>query len=471
MQVRLLGALEVVDAEGCVVPLSGAKLKTLIALLALNAGYVVGTDRLIDAIYGDRLPLRADNALQLLVSKLRQTLKLAGGCERAVLTQAPGYVLDLDAEDVDALAFARLVAKARMSVEQGRSEEASVLLGQALALWRGPALADFAFEDFATGDRVRLEELRLTATEERVEGDLSLGRHVQCTGELEQLVAAHPLRERAWSQLMVALYRCGRQADALRAFQSARRQLGEELGIEPGPELCRVEAAVLTQDPSLMAPLRPPPAAAHDIRSSGNVRRPLTTCLGRDVELAAIRTLLESQRLVTLVGPGGIGKTRLALEVALTGREPVQGRAWLAELAAVSEGAGVLPAIRTALGAPPEVATAVGLAAALGDQRLLVVLDNCEHVVEAAAQAAEDLLSGCPNLRVLATSRERLGVPGEVLYHVPPLAQDAAVHLFAERALAAAPEIRLDEPSAVAVADICAPLDGLPLAIEFAASP
>ena len=442
MRVLILGPLEVVDDDGAAVVLNGPKLRSLTALLALDAGRTVSTDRLIDALYGEDQPSCAENALQLQVSKLRRVLRAGcAGTERAVVTRPPGYALDLAPADVDALHFERLVAEARACVPDDPTA-ASERFHRALDLWRGPALADLAFDDVATGDRVRLEELRLSTLEDCIDVDLELGRHTECVDRLERLVAEHPLRERPWGQLMIALYRDGRQAESLRTFERARRHLAEELGIDPGPELRRLEAAVLAQDPHLLGPA---PAASAAVRA---VDRPLTACIGREQELADVGALLDSHRLVTLVGPGGTGKTRVAVEVALA-----RGGAALVDLAAVTDARGVEAAVRAALGgggAPP-----------------LVLVDNCEQVVAEAARAIADLLSGLPYTTVLATSREVLGVPGEVLYPVPPLAPDAAVALFTERAHAGAPGSDLD---ADAVFGICARLDGLPLAIELAAA-
>ncbi|HUR22786.1 MAG TPA: BTAD domain-containing putative transcriptional regulator, partial [Acidimicrobiales bacterium] len=469
MRVRLFGTLEVVADDGTVVPVNGAKLRMLLALLALDAGKVVAADRLIDCLYGDHLPQRADNALQLLVSKLRQALTAGAPHGPAIVTRAPGYFLDVPAEEVDARRFLTLVAEGRARLEAGDYAEASSALREALGLWRGPALVEFAFDDFARSEIARLDELRLSASEDCFAADLELGRHLDVVGELAQFTAANPLRERPWGQFMQALYRSGRQADALRAFQEARAHLAEELGIDPGPELRRLEAAILAQDPSLAGAAAEGNGHAEQPGRVGNVGAPLSQCLGRDDELAAVRGLLDGHRLVTLVGPGGVGKTRLAVEVALSEAARCPGGVWLVELAPVSED-GVVPALRTVLGGPVEAGTSATLAAALGSQELLVVLDNCEHVVEAAARAAVDLVTAAPQVRVMATSRETLGVPGEVLFNVPPLKRDAAVRLFAERAAAAAPGIRFDEPDTVAVGDICDRLDGLPLAIELAAS-
>jgi DNA-binding SARP family transcriptional activator len=260
MKLLMLGPMELLADDGAPIQLNGTKLRALTAILALEGGRVVSTDRLLDGIYGDNRPQRAANSLQLLVSKLRQTLRAAQpGAEERIVTRAPGYLFDLGADEVDAVRFARLITQAR-STMTARAAEASVLFREALALWRGDFLADCIFDDFATSDRVRLQELRLSAIEDSADADLALGRHAECVEALEEHVAAHPLRERPWGQLMVALYAGERQAEALRAFQRARHHLGEQLGIEPGPALCRLEAAVLAQDPSLV-PVRPSPVA------------------------------------------------------------------------------------------------------------------------------------------------------------------------------------------------------------------
>ena len=354
------------------------------------------------------------------------------------------------------------------------------------ALWRGEALAGAAVDGEAGARATRLQELREAAAEDRIDVDLARGRHDVLVAEAEAMVVAAPLRERRWGQLMVALYRSGRQADALRAYQSARRTLADQLGVEPGPELRRLEAAVLAHDEALAVPPpvpaapapatatpAPAPAAAPTER---RLRRPLTACLGRDAERARLERLLDDgQRLVTLVGPGGAGKSRLALEVAHALDSRLPDGAWWVELAPVSVGA-VMGALARTLGLdvtgavePEEGAARLG--SVLAHRRAVVVLDNCEHVIDEAAVLVDGLLARAPDLRVLATSREGLAVPGEVLFPLPPLPLSVAVDLFAERAsaggVALAPgEVRADG----LVGRICARLDGLPLAVELAAA-
>ena len=467
VDVRLLGPLEVEGDDGRIASLPGAKLRALVSLLAVHAGSVVSSDRLIESLYGDGVPARPANALALLVSKLRRALAdVEDAGDRLVVTRAPGYVLDLDRDRIDVFRFERLAAEGR-GLRDDRPEEAAARLREALALWRGDALVDVAFQDLASVERVRLEELRIEAVEDRVDADLAVGRHSDLVAELERLTRMHPLRERLWGQLMVAMYRCGRQADALRTYQEARRRLGEELGLEPGAALRRLEAAVLNQDPVLDPHT---PTTARPPRT-GNLPLPLTELVGRKQEVAAVRLLVGVHRLVTIVGPGGAGKTRLAVEVGRSMAEQVADGVWMVELAPV-DGQAVVPTTAGVLGIE-QVGTAGlrSLASALSEREVVIVLDNCEHVVGDAARLVHELLVRGAHVRVLATSREPLGVAGEHRFPLPPLDIDAAVELFAERVEAAGGPALLPEGSRrQQVYDLCARLDGLPLALELAAS-
>ncbi|WP_169943989.1 BTAD domain-containing putative transcriptional regulator [Microbispora sp. H11081] len=475
MRFGILGPIEARPDGDRLVPVGGPGLRALLGLLLLNAGKVVTTDRLIDGLYGAEPPSGATNALQAQVSRLRQHLG------DLVVREPAGYRLAVDPDDVDACRFERLAAEGRRALDAGDPARAAGLLGTALALWRGPALADVPDAPFAPVQAARLEELRLSAAEDLAEAGLALGRHRDLLPELQERVAAHPLRERSRGQLMRALYAVGRPAEALTVFEDARRVLAGELGADPSAELSAIHLAVLRADPAL-APAAP---AVRPV--------PLTSLVGREAELERVGALLADARLVTLTGPGGTGKTRLAVEAA--GRWP--GEVCLVELAPLTDGADVPQAVLGALGlressvpapgpgARPSPADPVArLVTALTLRPVLLVLDNCEHVVEDAARLADRLLAACPALRVLATGREALGITGERLCPVPPLrvpppgsepaVEDAlaypAVRLFAERAAAVRPGIVFGPGDVGHVLRICRALDGLPLALELAAA-
>lgn len=462
MRVGLLGGLEVFDGQGNTVEVAGAKLRGLLAVLALNVGRVVSTEQLIDALWGEEPPPGVRNSLQGLASKLRRTL----GSTDLVAMRGDGYALELPAEAVDVHRYEKLLSAGQAAATAGDLAGATGLLTEAEGMWRGDPLADFAYQDFAVSTIARLTELRVAATEERLDIDLQLGRHLGAVVDLEELVAAHPLRERLRGLLMIALYRSGRQADALRVFQEGRHVLGEELGLEPGHELRQLEAAILAQDRSLDAP---PPAdsdAASPGRAGSAIPQSLTPLIGRDAEVSDLTRLVADNRLVTLVGPGGVGKTRLAKEVARNEAVRLTSGAALVELAPVGDPAGVRAAIASSL----ELPDPSRLAEMIGERELLILLDNCEHVISTAAEVAEELLSRCPNLRLLATSREGLRVGGETIWPVPPLDADDAVRLFVARSRAAGTPLELSDDDRSLIADICTRLDGLPLAIELAAA-
>ncbi len=462
MRIGLLGELEVLDDEGDQIAVAGAKLRALLAILAMNVGRVVPAEQLVDALWGDDPPAAVRNSLQGLASKLRRTL----GSADLVVMRGDGYALELPAEAIDVARFEQRAAEGRAMAVAGEPAQAVELLAEADALWRGDALADFAYDDFAVGAVTRLSESRLAMIEQRLDLELQLGRHQRAVIELEELVAGHPLREGLRGLLMLALYRSGRQADALRVFQDGRRLLADELGLEPGPELRRLEAAILGHDPSLAPPATTDPVPVVDGGPRTGIPEALTPLIGRDAELRELEALCADQRLVTLVGPGGVGKTRLAIDV---GRAEIARRhcdGCLVELAPVGDPAGVPGAIASALDVPDPSR----LADMIGERDLLVVLDNCEHVIAAAAQVAEDLLRRCPGLRILATSREGLRVGGETVWPVPPLAAGDAARLFVARSLATGASIDPLDAGDGVIADICARLDGLPLAIELAAA-
>ncbi|MBA3327191.1 MAG: AfsR/SARP family transcriptional regulator [Solirubrobacterales bacterium] len=464
MQVRILGSLEVqVQTHGEPLALGGRRQRVLVALLALHANSVVSTDRIADALWGEDPPPTSATSVQVAVSKLRRLL----GVEEAsrLATQAGGYMLRLDPGQLDAEHFGRLVQSAGAAVANGRMDMAVQRLDDGLALWRGPALADLRYEAFAQAEIARLEELRLAALEERVEAALALGRHAEVIPEAEALIREHPLRERLRGQLMLALYRDGRQADALDAYRSARRALMDELGIEPGTQLRDLHHAILNQEPSLIPP--PQPVA----RNVDRLPAPATPLVGREAQLDDLVDLLQRPdvRLVTLTGAPGTGKTRLALEAAMQIADDFD-RVAFAPLAQLSDPRLVLYEIARVLGVAESAGRSLwdGIEADLADRRVLLFVDNFEHVIDAADDAAR-LLAVAPRLKLLATSREALRLSGEHQRDTPPLAGPEAVSLFVQRARAVAPAFELTDQNRHAVEMLCARLDGLPLAIELAA--
>jgi predicted ATPase/DNA-binding SARP family transcriptional activator len=475
VQVQFFGEFEVTQGNATV-PVRGTKQRALLALLALHRGKPVGVDHLIDVLWSDGQSANPANALQAQIGQLRRTLGAA-----AIVTTEAGYALAVGPDDVDAFRFEQLVSKGRRLLEEGDVEQAATMLGQALELRRGEPLAEFAYVGFADAERAHLDELTLVAFEANAEAGLALGRHAALVGELDALCREHPLRERLWELLITALYRAGRQAEALRAFTEIRDRLVDELGIDPGLSLRELEARVLAQDPTLSAAEQVQQrslAAPSAPTMAGNLRERLSSFVGRDAELEQLKERIRQSRLVTLVGPGGVGKTRLAVEVAASLRHEHRDGAWLVELASVTEPEGVASAVAGALGA---AASAMGRPQAPGStlelvqlhlagRSLIVVLDNCEHLIDQAAALAEALVGTVPGLRLMATSREPLGVPGEILVPVAGLAGAAAVDLFVDRARAVQPGFSAEGQTRDVVSEVCRRLDGLPLAVELAAA-
>lgn len=463
MHVAILGPLQLTDA-GTVVEVGGARLRALLVRLAAEPGGTVSAGALSEALWPGEAPADPVNAVQSLVSRLRKVLP-AGA---TVVPVSGGYRLDLPPDAVDLIRFERLVAEGRRSLRAGDPAAAVPPLREALGLWRGEPLSDIGAAPFASALAARLEELRLTAAEDLAEAELASGGGADLVARLGQLVAAHPLRERLRALQVRALTMTGRRAEALAAFEAARGALADQLGSDPGPGLREAHLAALRDDEH-------PPA-----RPANTLPRPLTTLIGRDDERAQVRGALHRSRLVTLVGPGGTGKTRLATEVGADLAGETAGGVWLVELGALADPADIAPAIAdmlhlaadsglTVAGTrPPDALTRI--IEAIGTSDTVVVLDNCEHLVDAVAPLAETLLRRCLGLRVLATSREPLRVAGEALHEVPPLTEADAIRLFTQRARDIRPDAVSDGSDRPVAAEICRRLDGLPLAIELAAA-
>jgi len=469
LEFGILGPVQAVR-DGRELELGGPRRRVLLALLLVAGGRVIPAERLAEELWGRCPPPGAAGTLRAHVSRLRALLRP----DAALLARGGGYALAAEPGLLDANRFERLAGAGREALGHGEAAVAASRFREALGLWRGQALADVAEVESLTLEGARLEELRVVVTEGRIEADLALGMAAEVTGELEALVAGHRVRERLWRLLVLALYRSGRQADALAACRRARTLLAGELGIEPGEELRALERAVLRQEV--------PAAAPRQARHNLPVR--LTSFVGRERELAAVEGLVGEARLVTLTGAAGAGKTRLAVESAAAAVERFGDGVWLVGLAGIAD-AGLVPSVvMEALGVRQsgDVPVMEALRWRLRSAELLLVLDNCEHLLGACADLATALLGSCPGLRVLATSREPLGVPGEAVYLVPPLA--VPPETADAQALAGAPAVRLflargagartgtgpqAAPVAV-VARICRELDGLPLAIELAAA-
>ena len=474
---HVLGPLAVSSDGRDVTPVR-PKQRALLALLLLRVGEVVPSDELIEALWAGRPPRTAQTALHGHVGALRRLL----GPE-AIETRTPGYRLCASPEQTDLGRFrARLDDARKAALPAHRVGHLKAALGS----FRGEPLVDFRNEPFAREDAALLEEMRFSALEEYAEVELELGHDRELVPELERLVAASPMRERVRELLMLALYRSHRQAEALEVYRSGRRVLMDELGLEPGAQLRDLERAILAHDPALAAPARPGSSLPTGSPGRlGNLPELSTSFVGRVRELGEVRRVLSGERLVTIHGAGGGGKTRLALRAAEGAADGFPQGAWLVELAPVSDPALVWHTIAAVLDIPEEPGRglAESVLAALAGLQLLLVLDNCEHLHEAATEVTVALLAACRGVKVLATSREPLGISGEVVWPIPELSspdqeeseldsllRHDAVQLFAERGARAQPGYRVDERDATAVAQICRRLDGMPLAIELAAA-
>ncbi|QWF78948.1 hypothetical protein HUW46_02348 [Amycolatopsis sp. CA-230715] len=460
----MLGPFEVRTDDGALADVPGARLRGLLAALALTPGHVVGKAALVDWIWGEHPPADATNALQRLVSRLRKALP-AGVVEG----QANGYRLAIEPDAVDAVRFERLLG-------HGKDPRR---LREALALWRGAAMQDVDLPDSTnfTAAVTRLEGLRLSALEDRFDADVDLGHGAELVTELTDLVAANPVRERLVVALMRALAASGRDTEALLVYQRTRETLADTLGVDPSPELSAVHVALLRGE-----------LGRREENRKTNLRAELTSFVGKDADVAAVRDLVAGHRLTTLIGPGGSGKTRLAKETARTLVGELPDGVWFVELAASGADGDVAQAVLTGLGlrdtllaTSPAADPVGGIITAIRDREVLLILDNCEHVIEAAAAFADRVLGDCRGLRILATSREPLGITGEALWQVEPLslpgdgdpggiAASPAIRLLRDRVGAVRKDLGTDEHALSTMARICRALDGMPLAIELAAA-
>ncbi|MEU5464084.1 BTAD domain-containing putative transcriptional regulator [Streptomyces althioticus] len=472
MRYRILGTTQAVRPDGTLVPVGGARLRALLTVLALRAGRTMPVGLLVEEVWDGDPPADATGAVQALVGRLRRAL----GAD-AVASDDGGYRLAAAPDDVDLHRFERLAGEGLRALADGDPAKAATVLDDALALWRGgPALPGLPDR---TAEAARVETRHLDVQRARHTAALALGEAERSLPELTALCDSHPLDEPLQALRLRALRDTGRTAEALAAYEEVRRLLADRLGSDPGAELRALHA-------ELLRPETPEPPARPGGGTPGNLRARLTSFVGREADIEAIRADLSAARLVTLLGPGGAGKTRLSQEAAETVRAAHPDGVWLAELAPVDAPDAVPEAVLTAVGARQTVlygAGAEGMRAVTdrhsdpvdrltehcGPRRMLLILDNCEHVVEAAARLVETLLERCPRLTVLATSREPLGVRGESLRPVEPLPEPVALRLLAERGAAARPGFRTDDDPE-ACAEICRRLDGLPLAIELAAA-
>lgn len=491
LDLAILGPLEV-RRGGQLVDLGGSKQRTLLAALALEANRVVSDDQLVKIVWGDWPAGGVVDSLRVHVHRLRRAIESNGDPDpaesRLLVRRQAGYSLLLSADELDLARFRRLVNEARSTAVAGGHARALALFDMALALWRGPVLDDFGDAPFVSGQRLRLDKLRVEAFEDRFDLCLRMGLHRDNVSAIEALAEEYPLRERLQGQLLLALYRCGRQAEASDAYQRTRRRLLEELGMEPGPELEATFREILRHE---VIPVRSADGEWRSTASAASSRRTnlpaeLSSFIGRADQINEVSDLLASNRHITLVGPGGIGKTRLALQVARRVLDRYDDGVWLVDLAMLVAAETIPHEVLTRLGLreQPDLTPVTSLATLLEQRNLLLVLDNCEHLVDATAELIQTLLCSCPSLSVLATSRERLNCDSEQAWSVPSLdtphpdnaapiellLEHDAVTLFVERARKARRSFMLTAENARAVTELCSRLDGIPLAIELAAA-
>jgi predicted ATPase/DNA-binding SARP family transcriptional activator len=453
LEIRVLGPFEVLVGEAPA-DVGGSKRQALLAMLALRNGRPVEIDALVDGLWGEELPAAPRNALHHHIARLRAALG-----EGSIVGFTDGYALQ-DA-NVDAVRFEELLAETRSALRDSDVPAAADAVASALDLWRGSALQGLTGTTWFGAEARRLETLRVDALEEDFEVTLALGEHRELIPALRSTLVDNPFRERLWGQLMLALYRSGRQADALETFQEARHVLADELGLEPGPELRHLQEAILAHDPAIAA-------VPVERRRRGNLPAPTTSFVGREDDLGAIAALLHEHRFVTLTGPPGVGKSRLAVETARSLEDELPDGTWLVDFARAGDAGDAVRLLAHAVdvrGSDPLARVTSRLRAT----EALVVLDACEHVLAEAGRIASTLLAECPRVRIVATSREALHGVGEARFPVAPL-EGEAVELFLERARAARAGFDPDAEDLALADQIARRVDGLPLAIELAAA-
>jgi predicted ATPase/DNA-binding SARP family transcriptional activator len=462
VEFRLLGDVEA-RLDGERLEIGHVRQRCVLVALLIDVNHPVPADQLIDRVWADEPPHKSRNALAAYISRLRQ---LFAGAEDVQIVREPGgYKLAADALSVDLHRFRHVASQARATADP---VEAAAVFDSGLDLWRGEPFPSID-TPWVNDVRNALETERLSAELDRNDAALRAGRHAELLGRLTAALQAHPLDERLAGQLMLAQYRSGRQADALDTYRHMRERLVEELGVDPSPPLRDVYQTILEGEPSQSVPRPSHPKAG--TRPHADVPRRTTSFIGREQELRRVTAALREAPLVTLTGVGGVGKTRLALEAVGANKEHFNDGVRLCELAPVDSGA-VSHALAAALRLQQQQGLGIEdtLIEYLRTRELLLVVDNCEHVLDSAAKILDQIARHCPKVSVLATSREALGVEGEQLVPLPPLSDEEATRLFADRARAGRPDFDLDHEPVGAVAEICRRLDGLPLAIELAAA-
>ena len=469
-----------------------AQQRAVLATLLLRRGTPVSVEDVIDALWDEDVPSAAVGTVRTYISRLRRVLDAGAAAGPVIRSVSGGYQVDLSADELDLAVFQRRLADAERARDDNDVATWASELARGLELWNGTPLAGVP-GPFASQQRTRLEQLRVSAETTRLRAELDTGDPHRLLAELSALAEEHPLDEQLRELLIIGLYRAGRQADALAAYQDIRSLLASELGIDPGPALQALHGRILRADPALMPASAGQPRTAEDVLPArsphgpvlrGNLPAQASSFVGRDEELAQVRALVAGARLVTLTGSGGAGKTRLALQVAAGLLDGTGDGVWFADLAPLRDPDLVAETVADVLGVPRDPGRPVteALVEAVGGRSLLVLLDNCEHMVDACAKLADALLRGCPNLALLATSREPLGIGGEWVYRVPSMgvpaegadtsaiAASEAVRLLADRAAAQGVPLAWDEEVARVAGRICRRLDGIPMAIELAAA-